>query len=75
MSWLKIIKFNQTLLQDCRLRRLPNMAGVPKPFQQNAAHLFQDCRLGRLPNMAGVPKPFQQNAAHFVWFFNARQLT
>ena len=51
------------------------MAGVPKPFQQNAAHLFQDCRLGRLPNMSGVPKPFQQNAAHFVWFFNARQLT
>ena len=83
MSWLKIIKFTQTLFQDCRFslcsKRLPKMAGVPKPFQQNAQHLFQDCRFSlcskRLPKMAGVLKPFQQNAAHFVGFFASHLFT
>jgi sulfur relay (sulfurtransferase) DsrC/TusE family protein len=48
--------------------------GLPKPFQQNALHLFQDCRLRRLPKMAGVPKPFQQNAAHLFQDCRLRRL-
>jgi hypothetical protein len=47
MSWLKIeknVELEFRIVSTHFVRLTSQQAGVPKPFQQNAAHFVQDCQ-------------------------------
>ncbi len=70
MSWLKIIKFTQTLTG---LPASPSSLNLYEGRTQTLSG-FTKLRFV-VPLELGVPKPFQLNAAHFIGFFNAQAFT
>jgi hypothetical protein len=70
MSWLKIIKFTQTLTG---LPASPSSLNLYEGRTQTLSG-FTKLRFV-VPLELGVPKPFQLNAAHFVGFFASHLFT